>query len=250
MQKVATSTRRWVPARRRGIASLAACAAVLALPAAASAAALPTATTVPADPSLITDTYALISGVVNPNGAATVYWFEWGTTTSYGQATPVTAAGNGAADVPVDISLDTLKPATTYHYRVVARPAAGAAGAEVAGADQSFTTSPALALGFVGHSAHVSAVGKALVKLKAVGPPDEAATGVLKLTAKVGDQLRSFGSVSYKVATGSTETVRVRLTAAGRRALRAAAGKSVRVKATAKTSGIKRPVIESLALKP
>src|SRR5690242_19877118 len=91
---------RWVPA---------VLAVLVALPASASAAA-PTATTSPVDSTLLTDTYALISGVVNPGGTATSYQFEWGTTTAYGQSTPVTAAGNGTADVPVDFSLDKLQP--------------------------------------------------------------------------------------------------------------------------------------------
>jgi phosphodiesterase/alkaline phosphatase D-like protein len=165
---------------------------LLTVPAAASAAGT-TATTAPADPSLITDTYALLSGVLNPGGVATVYWFQWGKTTAYGQATPVTPAGNGAADVPVDVSLDTLKPGTTYHYRLWAKPVGDPTAGDVVGADQSFTTAPALAVGIVGRAVHVSATGKALVKLKAVGPPDESAAGVLKLTAKVNGQTLSFG---------------------------------------------------------
>lgn len=245
MEKVRTSTTRWTLARRRRIAGLAAWAALLALPAAASAAG-PTATTEPADASLITDTYALISGVVTPGGVATTYWFEWGPTTSYGNTTPVTQAGNGAAEVPVDISLDALKPATRYHFRVVAKPADPAAP-EVVGADESFKTFPALAVRLVTRTARVSG-GKALITLKAVGPPDETAAGVLTLTAKVAGKLVSFGQLSYTIAAGTTKSVRVRLTAAGRGVLSAANKKRVRVQATAKTTGVKQPLVKSLTL--
>jgi hypothetical protein len=247
MENVPRVTKRETAGRRLRIASLATCAMLLAVPGAASAAGT-TATTAPADTSLITDTYALLSGVLNPGGVATVYWFQWGRTTAYGQATPVTPAGNGAADVPVDVSLDTLKPGTTYHYRLWAKPVGDPTAGDVVGADQSFTTAPALAVGIVGRAVHVSATGKALVKLKAVGPPDESAAGVLKLTAKVNGQTLSFGFVTYKVAAGTTKTVRVSVTAAGRRALGAAKGKRLPVSATAKTSGIKRPLVEKLTL--
>jgi hypothetical protein len=247
MENVARSTKRGTAARRSRIASLAACAVLLSVPAAASAAST-TATTAPADPSLITDTYALLSGIVNPGGVATAYWFQWGRTTAYGQGTPVTQAGNGTADVPVDVSLDTLKPGTTYHYRLWAKPTGDPTAGDVVGVDQSFTTAPALAVSIVGRAARVSATGKAALKLKALGPSDEIAEGVLKLTANVGGQVRSFGSVTYKVAAGTTKTVGVSVTAAGRRALSAAKGKKLTVSATAKTSGIKRPVVEKLTL--
>src|SRR3954453_22617664 len=146
MQNAAMST-----TRRSRLAVLAACGVLRAVPAAASADT--TGATLPPDTTLISDSYALISGTLNPGGQASAYWFEWGRTTTYGQGTPITQAGNGTADVPVDYSLDSLKPATTYHYRLIVKPAAGD---NVVGADQSFTTAPALAVGFTGHSAHVT----------------------------------------------------------------------------------------------
>src|SRR5690349_12424733 len=154
MQSVPVPRTRSDVARRHGVAAFAVVAALLCLPAVASAAALPTATTLQPDPTLITDTYALFSGVVNPNGVNTDYRFDWGTTTAYGHSTPVTNAGNGKADVPVDISPDLdLAPGTTYHYRVVAYPVAAdnvtPIGGAVNGADVSFTTYPALAISLV-----------------------------------------------------------------------------------------------------
>src|SRR4051812_19930324 len=76
----------------------------------AYAAKAPTVQTLPTDDTVLSDTYALLSGTLNPNGYNVVYRFEYGKTTAYGKSTPVTQAGNGKADVPVDVSLDELKP--------------------------------------------------------------------------------------------------------------------------------------------
>jgi len=121
----------------RAAAALAICGALL-VPGVALAAD-PTVETLPADATLLTDSYALLSGNLNPNGTDVVYRFEWGRTATYGHTTPTTSAGNGKADVPVDISLDTLKPNTTYHYRLVAQNDHGTTRTP----DASFTTNPA-----------------------------------------------------------------------------------------------------------
>jgi hypothetical protein len=238
-------------ARRPRLATLTACAALLCIPAAASADG-PTVTTLPGDPTLITDTYALLSGIVNPNGVATSYHFEWGPTTAYGQSTPETQAGNGKADVNVDISLDELKPATTYHYRLVAsvvQADPSAPPATVAGVDEVVKTAPSLAIGFIGKQAHVSKLGKALVQVRCVGPVDDVCSGRLTLTAALdGKTARTVGSVAYKLAVGSKKTLRVKLSAAARTALATATGQKLGATASAKTSGIKQPLVKQLAL--
>jgi hypothetical protein len=79
---------------------------------------------------------ATLLGRVDPNGAATTYVFRYGTTTLYGAETPAASAGaaNGAVDVAANIV--GLAPATTYHYRVIARNRNGT----VDGADRVFKT--------------------------------------------------------------------------------------------------------------
>lgn len=47
------------------------------------------------------------------------YWFEYGTTTSYGSKTPVKEA-NLFLTVPVSEPISGLKPNTVYHYRLIA----------------------------------------------------------------------------------------------------------------------------------
>jgi hypothetical protein len=76
-----------------------------------------------------------LSGVVNPNGAATTYHFEYGTTANYGSVTPATKAGAGTRNLRASAVVTGLAPGTIYHDRLVAVNAAGTTH----GADQSFT---------------------------------------------------------------------------------------------------------------
>jgi phosphodiesterase/alkaline phosphatase D-like protein len=80
---------------------------------------------------------ATLTGAVNPNGVATSYYFELGTTANYGQQTPPGAAGSGTQAVAVSAAVNGLKANTTYHYRLVA---VGPGGASL-GADATFSTS-------------------------------------------------------------------------------------------------------------
>lgn len=64
---------------------------------------------------------AQLQGGVYPNGADTTYWWEYGTTTSYGQQTPAVGIGAGTAAVSVTDAVSGLQASTTYHYRLVAQ---------------------------------------------------------------------------------------------------------------------------------
>lgn len=104
-------------------------------PALASAApAAPAATTGAA--TNVAQSSATVAGTVNPNGTATSYYFQYGTTTSYGSSTPSTSAGAGNSDVAVSANLSGLASSTKYHFRVVATSSAGTTD----GTDQTFTT--------------------------------------------------------------------------------------------------------------
>lgn len=80
---------------------------------------------------------ATLTGAVTPNGGATTYSFQYGTTSAYGAVTRSASAGKGNTSQGVSASLSGLTPDTTYHYRVVATNAEGTA----VGPDQTFTTS-------------------------------------------------------------------------------------------------------------
>src|SRR5688500_15361226 len=107
---------------------------VLAVPASVALAAAPSATTGSA--SGVARTGATLNGTVDPNGAATSWHFEYGTTTAYGLQSAGGDAGAGDDPVPVSTALQGLSAGTTYHYRVVAVNADGT----VTGADRTFRT--------------------------------------------------------------------------------------------------------------
>ena len=79
---------------------------------------------------------ATVTGDVNPNGSATDYRVEYGTTTSYGSQTTAVAAGSGSSAVAVSVPLTGLTSSTTYHARLVAVSAGGTTN----GPDLTFTT--------------------------------------------------------------------------------------------------------------
>lgn len=82
-------------------------------------------------------TTAIANGRVDPNGSATAYHVEYGTSTAYGLRSADRGAGNGAAAIDVSVALSGLTADTTYHYRVVATNAAGT----TRGADRTLRTS-------------------------------------------------------------------------------------------------------------
>jgi len=97
----------------------------------------PTAITIPA--TGITTSAAILNGTVNPNGASTSYYFQWGTSTAYGSTTPNQSAGSGTTDVNASAPINGLTPNTTYHFQLVAFSNPGT----IYGGDQTFQTSVA-----------------------------------------------------------------------------------------------------------
>jgi len=68
----------------------------------------------------ITATAATLNGSLNPNGLATSYHFEYGTSTSYGYSTSTISAGSGTSNISVNANITGLITGTTYHFRLVA----------------------------------------------------------------------------------------------------------------------------------
>jgi hypothetical protein len=69
----------------------------------------------------VTSSTAQLQGGVYPNGSDTTYWWEYGTTTAYGQQTAAVDIGSDNAATAVTDTLEGLEPGTTYHYRLVAQ---------------------------------------------------------------------------------------------------------------------------------
>jgi hypothetical protein len=85
------------------------------------------------------DNEAEPNGIIDPRGAETKYYFEYGTTTGYGSKTAERSAAAGTSDVSAPgeaMPLTGLAVATTYHFRIVATNSHGTAD----GGDQVLTT--------------------------------------------------------------------------------------------------------------
>ena len=109
--------------RRTAVTVAAVAGALLWAPAIAPAAQKPVARTGGA--ANIAPTSVVLKGRVNPRGADTTYFFQYGTTVLYGGTTAATGAGAGNAGVQMAVPVGALAPATTYHYRLVATNAQG-----------------------------------------------------------------------------------------------------------------------------
>ena len=83
----------------------------------------------------VTATSGTLNGSLDPHGLATNVFFQYGTTTSYGSATPMqNQTGNTYRNITANIS--GLTPHTTYHFRMVATNGGGTR----MGSDRTFTT--------------------------------------------------------------------------------------------------------------
>ncbi len=89
----------------------------------------------------ITTTGARLSSQVNPEGKASTYHFDYGTTTSYGSSTPESLSlGSDSVDHAAIRSIAGLTPGATYHFRIVTANS----DATTFGLDATFTTYPAV----------------------------------------------------------------------------------------------------------
>jgi uncharacterized delta-60 repeat protein len=109
----------------------------------------------------ITANSARISGTVNPNGTASTWWIEYGTTAAYGSQTPAQPLASSLDDIDVQQALTGLAAGTVYHARIVvsstqgtdpgddvafttlgSAPAGGGAAGGTTGAGATTTTTP------------------------------------------------------------------------------------------------------------
>ena len=76
-------------------------------------------------PASILSNSAVINGSINPNNSSSTFWFEFGTTNSFGQMTSVQSLGGGNSWQLVTGNLSSLQSGTTYYYRVAAQNSYG-----------------------------------------------------------------------------------------------------------------------------
>src|SRR6185369_5244021 len=69
------------------------------------------------------------TGLVNPEGDQTMFWFEYGTNSLLGNilgsTTKTVVAGNGTSNVSVSANANGLSPNTKYYVRLVAQNSYG-----------------------------------------------------------------------------------------------------------------------------
>jgi hypothetical protein len=88
-------------------------------------------------PSNVSSVSAKLIGTIDSNVLhPTTYWFEYGTTTAYGTRTPDAAAPAPVGPQTATADIAGLRPAATYHVRLLARNAIGT----TAGTDVTFQT--------------------------------------------------------------------------------------------------------------
>lgn len=87
----------------------------------------------------VTSSSVTLNGIVNPNGAITGAFFQWGNNSNtFGNTTPSQIIGNATINTNVSANLTGLTPATTYYFKIVVVNSSSGA---VFGTTQSFTTS-------------------------------------------------------------------------------------------------------------
>ena len=134
-------------------------------------------------------TQAGINGQVNPHNSPTTYWFEWGTADCSAnpcQSIPASEdadAGSDGFNHYVLRQLTGLSPETTYHFRLVAKNAAGT----TEGPDEEFTTASVAEESPECDNAEYPGAGR-LPDCRAwemVSPPDKIGSDVVVDTSKV-----------------------------------------------------------------
>ncbi len=124
-------------------------------------------------PTGISLTGATLNGTVNPNNASTTASFEYGTTTSYGNATTPQSLGSGTSAIALPGGAITgLTCGTTYHFRVVATNIGGTTN----GLDAIFATTACPPTVTTGVAGSISPTG---ATLNGIVNPNNASTTAL-----------------------------------------------------------------------
>jgi hypothetical protein len=183
----------------------------------------------------VATTSATVSGSVNPQGASVNVSFQFGTTTAYGQSTPVQKTGPDNTDDQFSAQLAGLPAGTTIHYRAIATSDFGT----FAGVDRTLMTQspapPGAGHTSVGH-ARVSGT-TASVPVACTGAAGATCQLALRLTVtekfkgrrliavtarthtRTHRKVLNVGSTNATLSAGQTQTVRVALNRTGRHLL-------------------------------
>jgi hypothetical protein len=101
---------------------------------------IPNLVTEPA--SNLTSTMTTLNGLVNAEGLATTWYFQYGTSSKFGLKTAARSVAPGPGNTPVSAPVSGLSAHTKYYYRLVATSSAGSR----TGATLTFTTGLSITL--------------------------------------------------------------------------------------------------------
>jgi predicted outer membrane repeat protein len=195
---------------------------------------------------------ATLSGMVVPGGQPTGFFFEFGTSSSYGESTGV--GFTGSVQEGVLAALANLSPVTTYHYRLVAINDSGASY----GADATFKTQGTLPGSLrLGGGKLAVRKGKLFAPLTCVS--SQRCLGLLAISTRVQTSATSRAatvactkgkSASYRIAAHKRHVVKVSLRAKCMRALVGNGGRlDVRITVSARSGQLGLVKLVTLVLK-
>jgi hypothetical protein len=222
-------------------------------------------------PSGVSSSAATVSGAVNPEGAAVIDSFQYGTTTAYGKVAGGQSTGVSNGSVPFAAALTGLPAGTTIHYRAVAVSDFGT----FVGADQVLTTAPNPpgpgAGALIGHAkaSSVKVSGSSVsVRLSCTGPAGAICRLTLKLTvtetfkghkliaisAKAKKQRKTHkvvqvGTASVTLKAGQSKTVKISLNGAGKALLASHHGLKATLRITQAKAGGGSTTVFTLTVK-
>lgn len=168
----------------------------------------------------ISATGATLTGWVDAQGSDTTYHFDYGLDTSYGSVTPDAGPLSGQGAQPASATVTGLTPGTVYHFRVSAD---NGTGGVQHGADQTFTTAPAVAAGATDITAvratltgvvnsHGGGSARYHFEYMRPGSPSPVTATTAEVDASTADADTPVSAVSGPLNPGTSYTVRVVIT--------------------------------------
>jgi hypothetical protein len=195
---------------------------------------------------------ATLNGSIQTGGVATLWQFEYGTSTSYGKTTTANSIPAGGSTVVVATSITGLKPGTKYHFRLVVQTGGGKSPYPIAvtnGADKTFTTKPS---GKVTLGATILGIKKGSTSLGLKCSSLVTCKGKLTLSArvKVGKthQNITFASKSFSIKSNKKSRLKLKLSGKGLTALKKAHDQRLKVKLLIKFSSQQPTVSKNITL--
>jgi hypothetical protein len=197
-------------------------------------------------------TTATLNGSIQTGGVATLWQFQYGTSTKYGKTTKANTIPAGGGTVVVSSSITGLTANKKYHFRLVVQTGTGTSYYPIVttnGADRTFTTKK---IGKV-----IATVTKLKIKNGATTLGLKCSSlvnckGKFTMTArvKVGKKHQNitFANKSFSIKHGKKSTLKFKLSGKGLTALKKAHGRKLKVKLLIKFSTHQPTISKTITL--